>query len=99
MPEPNIEKEISSIAEAVKRLEEGGGRFIDLSRVPLICQSIVDIREDLKEIKQNSKDLGELKIAMVKLSSDFDPVRKVVYGIMTVVSLAFLGAVIALVLR
>ena len=48
---PNIEKEISRIAESVKRLEEGGGRFIDLSRVPLICQSIVDIREDLKEIK------------------------------------------------
>src|SRR3990167_3268237 len=54
---PNIEKEISRIAESVKRLEEGGGRFIDLSRVPLICQSIVDIREDLKEIKQSIKDL------------------------------------------
>jgi hypothetical protein len=92
-------EQILKLTEKVQRLEEGGSRFIDLSRVPLICQSIVDIREDLKEIRQNFKDLGELKIAMTKLSADFDPVRKIAYGIMTVVGLGVLGAILTLVLR
>ena len=59
----------------------------------------MNISEDLKEIKETMKGFNELNVSMTKLSSDFVPVQKIADGIMTVIGLAFLGAMIALVLR
>ncbi len=48
----------SAIAQAVKEvfsLDDGNGqkRFVDISRVPLICQAVVGIDQRLKSIEGN----------------------------------------------
>ena len=66
-------------------------RYIDVSRVPLICQSIINISADIKDINDKLE-----KNFITK--TEFMPVRTVVYGFMglvlTVVVLALLGLVI-----
>lgn len=81
----------SARIEASKLLERAPptrGRFIDVSRVPLICQSIVQISEDIKEIRENMINKDQ-----------FSPVQKVVYGLVAVLLLGVIGAVLAMVLR
>jgi septation ring formation regulator EzrA len=95
----NIEKSAREVLRVLAEEGKGEKRFIDVSRIPLICQSIVNMGEDIREIKEGMKNLGELNIAMTKLSADFDPVRKIVYGIMAVLGLSVLGAILALVWR
>ncbi len=80
-------------------------RFIDLKRVPLICAQIVNIHDNLAEIKE--------MMQQVKLDLDekdkrneeryvnrdqFDPVQKIVYGVVALILTAVVGALIALVL-
>lgn len=62
------------------------GRFIDVSRVPLICLNINNIHESLKDIKEN----------MVSKET-FWPIKTMVYAGAGTVLLAVLGAVVALV--
>lgn len=83
------EQHIKHIEEALRRVFEFGQenqRFIDVSRVPLICQSIVQINDNVREIKENmvSKDRFVL-------------VERTVYGGVTVILLAVLGALVKLV--
>lgn len=32
-------------------------RFVDVARIPLICKSIIEMREDMKEVKHGMDDL------------------------------------------
>ena len=102
MKDPEIVVEgISNQTQATKALAEalrqvfGEGqerqRFIDITRIPLICQSIINISDDLKAIN--------LKLDEKVVSQDqFGPVKAIVYGLVSTILLAVLGAVVGLVI-
>lgn len=66
----------------------GQKRFLDVTRVPLICQSILGIDQTLKEMKEN----------MVTKEA-FWPVKALVYGFVGLSMTAIVTAVIALVIK
>ena len=65
-------------------------RFIDVTRVPLICQSIISIHEDIKEIRES------LERSYVR-QEEFKPVKAALYSAMGVIALAFLSGLLSLV--
>jgi len=85
------EKVIQHLEEALRRTFAFGQenqRFVDVSRIPLICQSIVQMAADVKEIKEDmvSKDRFVL-------------VERVVYGGVSLILVGVLGALIQLVVK
>lgn len=79
-----------AITEAVQDAFSSGiekGRFVDISRVPLICQSIVQIGKDITELKEVQ--------AKLVTQDQFWPVRTLVYS---TVALMLLGVVVSLIL-
>ena len=66
-------------------------RFVDVTRIPLICKSIVDMHENIKEIKNKLNDDFITK-------DQFSPVRTLVYGAVGMVLVSVFGALIALVI-
>jgi hypothetical protein len=66
----------------------GPKRFLDMSRVPLICQAIIGIHESLEDIKKNmvSKD-------------QFWPVKTFVYGLVGVLLTGIAGAILPQILK
>ena len=63
-------------------------RFVDITRIPLICQSIIGIHESLKDIKKN----------MVSKES-FWPVKVLVYGAVGIILTAVMTALLYLVIN
>lgn len=81
------EKQITRIEEALKRVFGFGEErqlFVDVSRIPLICQSIVQMSDDIKEIKDNMVPKDRYLI-----------VERLMYGAVAFILLAVLGALIA----
>jgi hypothetical protein len=60
--------------------------------IDVIAYKINDIQEDVKDIKAKLE-------ANYVTKEQFDPVKKIVYGMVSVILLAVIGAVVALVLR
>lgn len=63
-------------------------RFIDVSRIPLICQSINQIGIDIKEIKES-----------IVTKEEFTPVKTLVYGMVGLALSAIVGALLMLVIK
>lgn len=81
-----------SLAEALREVfgeNEASRRFIDVSRIPLICKSITDIHENIAEIKDMIKENRNLYVNQ----DQFNPVRNLAYG---AAGLILTGAVVAL---
>lgn len=75
----------NAVATAVKDVfalkdNEGQKRFVDISRVPLICQAILGIHQSLDEIKANMVNRDQ-----------FWPVKTLVYGLVTVLLTGLIG--------
>lgn len=96
----------------VKALEQVFGeqeerqRFIDTKRIPLICKDITDIKQNIGDIKEMMKqvkvdltDTGKENEARYVNQDQFEPIQKVVYGMVGLILIAVVGAVIALVLQ
>jgi len=66
---------------------EDAGRFVDVSRVPLLCKSVVDINIKLAGIE---KKLDEGYVT----KQEFGPVRYLVYGAVLLILIGFFGALI-----
>lgn len=64
------------------------GRYIDVSRIPLICQSIVQIGKDIAEMKEN-----------LTSKEEFWPVKTLVYGITGLMLAAVVGALLMLIIK
>lgn len=82
--EPQLKKDI---AEAVKEGFSAGvdsGRYIDVTRIPLICQSIVGIDKKLDELVTRQ---------------EFWPVRTLVYGITGLLLSGTVGALLMLLFK
>jgi hypothetical protein len=56
------------------------------------------IATDIKYIKQEVRDISDRLDKDYVTQDEFDPVKRIVYGMVSVVLLAVLGAVVALVL-
>ncbi len=66
------------------------GKFIDVSRVPLICQSIISIHENIKSIKE---DLEKKYVS----NDTFAPIKAIVYGGVGIVLATVVGWVLLLI--
>lgn len=83
----------SAIATAVKDVfalkdYDGQKRFVDISRVPLICQAILGIHQSLEDIKGNMVNQDQ-----------FTPVKIIAYGLVGTTMLGVLGAILSLTLK
>lgn len=86
-----------ALAQALREVfgeNEDRQRFIDVSRIPLICKSIMDIHENIGDIKQMMKELPNQFVSKDK----FEPVQKVVMGLVGLCLIAVAGAIISLVI-
>ena len=98
------EKTLEAIQAAVERAFNAGvdnRRFIDVSRIPLICQSIVQIGKDIGEIKDTMHENNETtngRIENLVTQDQFAPVKAIVYGIVALVLTTVAGALLALVI-
>ena len=70
-------------------------RFIDVSRIPLICQNINNMHENINEIKSIIKEDSRLFIT----KDEFWPVKTIVYSLTGSILLAVIGAIVALVIK
>lgn len=85
---------VDAIEKAVQKAfsaEGGDKRYIDVSRVPLICQAIVGIRDDIKDINQKLDDKFVSK-------TEFIPVKTLAFGFVGLVLIAVVGALVGLVI-
>ena len=68
------------------------GRYVDVSRIPLICQNISTIHADIGEIKQ------KLETKYVTQESFF-PVKSLVYGLVGIILTAVIGGFVMLLIK
>ena len=82
-------------SEIIKVLDDYFSRekkFIDTSRIPLICQDIRQIHSELSEINK--------KLDSNFVTNDrFWPVRTIVYGGAGIILTAVVGAIVAMVVK
>ncbi len=73
---------------------DGGApkKFIDITRIPLICQDIAGINKTLGELAQNIEN-GYVK------KESFTPVRIVVYGFVGIILTSVIIAIVTLVIN
>jgi hypothetical protein len=58
MESHNKEEQVQIAAEALRRVfgeNEDAKRFIDITRIPMICKSIIDIHQNIALMKQQLK--------------------------------------------
>lgn len=60
------------------------GRYVDISRIPLICQSIVGIDKKLDELVTRA---------------EFKPVQLLVYGLVSLILSGVIGALLMLIFK
>lgn len=68
------------------------GRYLDVSRIPLICQNINTMHDDLSEMKTIMQE-------KLVTQDQFWPVKTFVYGIVTIMLTAVVVAIISLVIK
>lgn len=96
--EESDEKIVNSLSQALRNVfgeNEKAGRFIDVSRIPLICKDIGDIREhlgDMREMMKTNEDRFVNK-------DQFWPVKSLVYGATGIILTGVVLALIYLVVK
>ena len=83
---------LSNALREVFDLHKESGRFIDISRIPLICKSIIDMHENIKSIN-NKLDNKFVTTEM------FWPVKTLVYGGLAVILTTIAAALMMLVIK
>lgn len=95
-------KSVEILADAISKAigeSTGDKRFVDLTKIPLICLSITNIHKDVGEIKDMIVNLKKEMTAGFVRNETFTPIQKVVYGLVGLVLTTVAGSVIALILR
>lgn len=81
----------NSLREVFGENEEAK-RFIDVSRIPLICKSIFDMHENIRDILNKLDNKYVMKV-------EFELIKKIVYGACAVILVAVLSALVYLVVH
>lgn len=92
------ERTTQSLVDALREVfgeNQNTGRFIDVSRIPLICQNITGIHGEIAEIKGLFKEFSHSYVRR----ETFQPVEKVVYGVVGIILVGVVGALLALVIK
>ena len=87
-----ITKQLTAALRDIFGEHKASGRFIDVSRIPLICKSIIDTSARLQGIEKRLDDHYVSK-------EEFGPVKQIVYGLISLILVAVVGALLALVIR
>lgn len=85
----------TSLADALREVfgeHEDAKRFVDVTRIPLICKSIIDMSKSIEDI--NTK----LDTKLVN-QDQFTPVKQLVYGLVALILVAVVGAVLTIVIK
>lgn len=91
------EQNIKAIAAALRLIfgeNQNSGKFIDISRIPLICQNINDIHVNLSELKTMVEKFGEKADKRYVNKDQFSPVRSIVFGAVALILVSFFGAIV-----
>lgn len=94
--EANDDRTTKTLADALRTVfgeNQDARRFVDVSRVPLICASIVGIHESLKELKTMVQDADEKYVSQL----EFKPVRSIVFGGVGLICVGAIGALLKLI--
>jgi hypothetical protein len=87
-----IHTALTSALKEVFGEHEQSQRFVDVTRIPLICKSIIDTNIRLENI--------ETKLDRKFVTMDmFSPVRNVVYGLIGAILFSVVGALLMLIIR
>lgn len=72
---------------------------VNTSETQNIKSNISEIKGDIKEIKNDFVSRRELKEAIKMVNDEINPLRKAIYGFVTLIVVAVIGAVIKLVVK
>ena len=78
---------------------EDSRRFIDVTRIPLICQNIKGIHDNITELKDFIKDNIQGIEESYVTKDAFLPVKSLVFGAVGLILIAIVGAGLALIIR
>lgn len=83
---------LSTALKEVFDMHKESGRFIDISRIPLICKAIIDMHENIKgiNIKLDNKFVT---------AEAFWPVRAIAYGLVGIIMVSVVGALLMLIMK
>lgn len=77
------EKTINQLAEALRKVFGEGEekqRFIDVSRIPLICQSIINLSHEMTKLSACSQEtavkIAEIGVKIEQLQDNFDNISE-----------------------
>ncbi len=73
-------------------------KFIDVSRIPFICDNIHNIAKDISDIKQAMEDAKEKADERYVNQDQFVPVKTIVYGLVSLILTGVVGAILALII-
>lgn len=85
-------KVLSEVLRQVFGENQDAQKFIDVSRIPLICQNITGIHTNLLDIK-------EMLDKKFVTKESFNPVKNVVYGIIGIVLTTAFVAILKLIIK
>mgnify|MGYP001584274005 FL=1 len=91
----NDEHMTSILSNALREVFDAhkeSGRFVDVSRVPLLCKSIIDMQGNIKDI------INKLDTKFVT-SEAFWPVRAIAYGLVGIIMVSVVGALLMLIMK
>lgn len=91
--EAQIKSAVASELESYFESRTAKGRFIDINRIPFICDDIKGIHGKLSEIGENA--ITKTDFALLQQKADLT--NKIVFAFVGLICLGFMGAVMALV--
>jgi hypothetical protein len=87
----NTSDAITKAVQQAFSVEGGDRRYIDITRIPLICQSIVNIEQNLVKIDTKLDSSFVTK-------NEFLPVKTLVFGFVGLILIAVVTAIVGLVI-
>lgn len=95
------QQDLQALSDAINKAigkNDAGDKFIDLSKIPLICLSMAHLSSDMKEIKrmikENKEDSDKQHATFVTKAGEFWAIRTIVFGGAGIVLVAFLNSVL-----
>jgi uncharacterized protein (UPF0147 family) len=89
------ERNVRALSNALREVfgdNEQAGRFVDVSRIPLICANINAIHKNIEKINDNLENKFVNK-------DQFWPVKTLVYSTTGIILVGVIGAILALVIH
>lgn len=74
-------------------------RFLDKTRIPLICKAVQGLEESHKEMVKDIKEIkemvGDKYMTKMEFQDKIDPIRKIVYGAVAIILTEVMVGIVA----